>query len=43
MGAHLLSRLECVLCPVVYVLPFVDRSLDMPFLFAFALRFTRVP
>lgn len=32
MGDHLMSRLECVPCRAVYVLPFVDRSLCLPFL-----------
>lgn len=42
-GGHLVSRLECVTCPAMYVLPFVDCSLGLPFLLPFQLRFTRFP
>jgi hypothetical protein len=43
MGGYLTSRLLCILCRVKYVLPFVDCSVDMPFLLSLPLRFTRVP
>jgi hypothetical protein len=43
MGGYLTSRLECILCRVKYVLPFVDCSVDMPFLLSLPLRFTPFP